>query len=450
MNSSCTLYGNTKIIIMRKIIFGLLTAAILVCSCQGQKNDFVRVENGKFVSNEYPSHFVGTNFWYGPILGSETEGGDRERLAQELDLLKENGLVNLRVLVGADGPDGEFYRICPTLQKSPGVYNEDMFAGLDYFMAELGKRGMKAVLYINNSWEWSGGYGMYLEWSGDGKALLPLEAGYREYCEEMSKFVMSDKAKQLYYNHVKNVVSRVNSVTGKPYKEDPAIFSWQIGNEPRCFSRDPEVQAKFAEWMWESAALIKSIDPNHMVSSGSEGYNGCEQNYDLFEKIHSCPDIDYMNIHIWPYNWRWVTQNTLDSELNLAIQYTDEYIDEHLAIAEKYGKPVVLEEFGYPRDGVQYAMSSTVAARDKYYAHVMQRMVEAAREGSLLAGVNFWAWGGLAGQSDVNLYWRPGDDYCGDPAQEPQGLYSVYASDESTVKIIREAAHTTLEAVQGK
>ena len=45
MDSSCTLYGNTKTIIMRKIIFGLLTAAILVCSCQGQKNDFVRVEN---------------------------------------------------------------------------------------------------------------------------------------------------------------------------------------------------------------------------------------------------------------------------------------------------------------------------------------------------------------------------------------------------------------------
>ena len=77
-------------------------------------------------------------------------------------------------------------------------------------------------------------------------------------------------------------------------------------------------------------------------------------------------------------------------------------------------------------------------------------MVEAAQKGSLLAGVNFWAWGGLAGQSDVNLYWRPGDDYCGDPAQEPQGLYSVYASDESTVKIIRDAAHATLRSVQAK
>jgi mannan endo-1,4-beta-mannosidase len=129
---------------------------------------------------------------------------------------------------------------------------------------------------------------------------------------------------------------------------------------------------------------------------------------------------------------------------------TDEYIEEHLAIAAKYNKPLVLEEFGYPRDGVQYSKSSPVTARDKYYAHVLQHLVKAASEDGLLAGINFWAWGGLAGQSETNLYWRPGDDYCGDPAQEPQGLYSVYASDESTVNILRDAAYATLRSVQAK
>ena len=34
-------------------------------------------------------------------------------------------------------------------------------------------------------------------------------------------------------------------------------------------------------------------------------------------------------------------------------------------------------------------------------------------------------------------FWRPGDDYCGDPAQEPQGLFSVYASDNTTLDLIR-------------
>ena len=419
---------------------------LLLSSCHNSTPSFVKVEDGKFVSDNYPSYFAGTNFWYGAILGSEGQGSDRERLAKELDFLKENGMVNLRVLVGGDGPDGVKQRISPTLQKAPGVYNDTIFWGLDYFLAELGKRDMKAVLYINNSWEWSGGYGMYLEWAGEGEAVLPSEVGYQEYIKSVSRFILCDKAKELFANHVKHVVSRTNTVTGKPYKDDPAIFSWQICNEPRCFSKDTLNQRVFADWLWETAALIKSIDPNHMVSTGSEGYHGCDQNFDLFEKIHSCPDIDYMNIHIWPYNWSWVREKTLATNLDNAIANTDAYIDAHLEIAARHGKPVVLEEFGFPRDSFLFAKGTPTTCRDKYYEHVLQRIVESAQEGGLFAGLNFWSWGGFAEQSATNIYWQPGDDYCGDPAQEQQGLNSVYASDESTIAIIKKAAEQMEDA----
>ena len=431
---------------MKKLCFWAMAFLLLLSSCHTSAPSFVKVEDGKFVSDNYPSYFAGTNFWYGAILGSEGQGGDRERLAKELDFLKENGMVNLRVLVGGDGPDGVQQRICPTLQKAPGVYNDTIFRGLDYFLAELGKRDMKAVLYINNSWEWSGGYGMYLEWAGEGEAVLPSEVGYQEYIKSVSRFILSDKAKELFANHVKHVVSRTNTVTGKPYKDDPAIFSWQICNEPRCFSKDTLNQRVFADWLWETAALIKSIDPNHMVSTGSEGYHGCDQNFDLFEKIHSCPDIDYMNIHIWPYNWSWVREKTLATNLDKAIANTDAYIDAHLEIAARHGKPVVLEEFGFPRDSFQFAKGTPTTCRDTYYEHVLQRIVQSAKEGGLFAGLNFWSWGGFAEQSATNIYWQPGDDYCGDPAQEQQGLNSVYASDESTIAIIRNAAEQMQEA----
>ena len=422
-------------------ILQILALAVIVffgCS-QVQTSSFVQVKDGKFVCKDYQSHYVGTNFWYGAILGSEGVGGDRERLAAELDTLKALGMTNLRVLVGGDGPDGIPTRVSPTLQKEPGVYNDTIFRGLDYLLAEMGKRNMKAVLYINNSWEWSGGYGMYLEWAGAGKSLIPAEVGYTAFMESVSHFVTNEKAKELFYNHVKHVVSRTNTVTGKPYKDDPAIFSWQIGNEPRCFRYDQEGQDAFVDFMWTTASLIKSIDPNHMVSSGSEGEWGCENNMDLYERIHSCPDIDYLNIHIWPYNWSLVRENTLQTNLPTAIKNTDKYIDDHIALAAKYGKPVVLEEFGFPRDDFQFKQGSPTTARDTYYRHVFGRIVESAKEGGLFAGLNFWGWGGLAGQSDVNLYWQPGDDYCGDPAQEQQGLNSVYACDESTIAVIKEA-----------
>lgn len=430
-------------------IYSVLTvfAAVLLLSCQAEQTSFVHVEDGKFVCEDYPSHFVGTNFWYGAILGSEGVGGDRERLEAELDTLKALGMTNLRVLVGGDGPDGVPTRVTPTLQKEPGVYNDTIFRGLDYLLAEMAERNMKAVLYINNSWEWSGGYGMYLEWAGAGKALIPAESGYGPFMESVSKFVTNDKAKELFYNHVKHVVSRTNTVTGKQYKDDPTIFSWQIGNEPRCFRSDSLGQAAFVDFMWTTASLIKSIDPNHMVSSGSEGRWGCEGDMELFENIHSCPDIDYMNIHIWPYNWSWVRENTLKTNLPVAIENTDKYIDEHVAVAARYGKPVVLEEFGFPRDDFQFAKGTPVTARDEYYRHVFGRIVESAKEGGLFAGLNFWGWGGLASQSETNLYWKLGDDYCGDPGQEQQGLNSVYACDESTITVIRESTQAIERAL---
>ena len=349
-------------------------------------------------------------------------------------------MTNLRVLVGGDGPDGVPTRVEPTLQKEPGIYNDTIFRGLDRLLVEMAERGMKAVLYINNTWEWSGGYGMYLEWAGAGKALIPAIDGYQAFMESVSHFITNEKAKGLFADHVKHVVSRTNTITGKPYKDDPTIFSWQIGNEPRCFSSDPVNRQMFVDWMWDTAELIKSIDPNHMVSSGSEGYFGCEQDMGLYEKIHACPDIDYMNIHIWPYNWSWVRENTLKTNLQSAIDNTDKYIDMHLELAENYGKPVVLEEFGFPRDDFRFEKGSPVTSRDTYYRHVFNRVVESAHEGGLFAGLNFWGWGGLADQSATNIYWQRGDDYCGDPAQEQQGLNSVYASDVTTTAIISNAA----------
>lgn len=427
-----------KLNLISSIITLMIVSALY--SCQNHKPVFVKVKDGKFISLDYPSYYLGTNFWYGAILASEGQGGDIKRLEEELDILEENGLTNLRILVGGDGLDGIPSRISPTLQKEPGVYNDTIFRGLDRLLVEMAKRGMKAVLYLNNAWEWSGGYGVYLEWAGEGKALIPAEVGYQAYIQSVSKFITNEKAKAFFADHVRYVITRKNTITGKPYKDDPTIFSWQIANEPRCFSPDPEVQQAFVDWIWSTAALIKSLDPNHMVSTGSEGRHGCEGKIELFEKIHSCPDIDYMNIHIWPYNWGWVKENTIITNLDLAIENTDAYIEEHLILAQKYRKPIVLEEFGFPRDDFQFAKGSPTTARDVYYKHIFERVIKAAKEDDFFAGINFWGWGGLANQSETNLYWKPGDDYCGDPAQEQQGLNSVYALDESTMKIIKEAA----------
>lgn len=406
--------------------------------------EFVRVQDGHFYIGNEEYRYVGTNFWYGAILASEGQGGNRERLKRELDLMQEVGISNIRVLVGAEGLGELDYQVKPTLQKAPGVYNDTILQGLDYLMADLEKRNMKAVLYLNNAWEWSGGFGIYLEWAGMGPAASPRD--WNAFQAYHSQFTKNEKAKELAANHTRFIVSRVNTITGKPYSESPAVMAWELANEPRAFASDAETKTAFANWIQEQAQLIKSIDPNHLVTTGSEGKNGCETDLELFEKIHAFPEIDYACIHVWPFNWAWLGQyvatiqeaidtNGPESVVNSverACRNTEDYIDEAYALMNPLGKPMVLEEFGYPRDNYEIAIGSPTTGRDAYFKYVFNII----RTSGKIAGCNFWSWGGYADVKHGN--WQPWDDYTGDPAQEEQGLNSIFASDTTTLQMISE------------
>lgn len=406
---------------------------LIIAAPAGAGNDFIKVQNGVFMRGGSPYYYVGTNFWYGAILGSEGQGGDRKRLCRELDTMKKMDMDNLRILVGSDGKRGVKTKVEPTLQVSPGVYNDTILAGLDYLLMEMGKRNMVAVLYLNNSWEWSGGYGYYLEQAGEGPAPRPDTDGYPAYMSFAARYATNDEAHRLFYDYVRYIISRTNRYTGKPYTEDPAIMSWQIGNEPRAFSR--EALPAFERWLAEASALIRSLDANHLISIGSEGAWGCEMDYGVYERICADRNVDYCNVHLWPYNWGWANKDSLMQNLDRSCRNTKEYIDRHLDICSRLNKPLVMEEFGFPRDGFSFSTTSSTKARDAYYEYVFSLVADNARKGGLFAGCNFWGWGGSA--RPAHEQWQPGDDYCGDPAQEAQGLNSVFNSDKSTIKVIK-------------
>ena len=346
---------------MRSVKYFLLIICLL-CAVSIKAQSFVTVKSGRLCRNDKPYTFIGTNYWYAAILGSTGKGGNRRRLNKELDELKRLGITNLRILVGSDGDDDSKWKVKPVLQTAPGVYNDSLLAGLDYLMLQLQARNMVAVLYLNNSWEWSGGYGFYLENAGAGKAVQPNIAGYPAYMKYASQFATNSKAQELFFNHVRFIVCRINRYTGKRYIDDPSIMSWQIGNEPRAF--DKALLPAFEGWLSKAAALIKSLDKNHLVSIGSEGAWGCEDDYDAWQRICSDSNIDYCNIHIWPYNWGWAKQDSLTEHLKNAKAMSKEYIDRHLAICRQLNKPLVVEEFGDPRDGFSYSKKARTTARD--------------------------------------------------------------------------------------
>ena len=167
---------------------------------------------------------------------------------------------------------------------------------------------------------------------------------------------------------------------------------------------------------------------------------GCENDIELWRRIHALPEIDYANIHIWAYNWKWIDRDSIAENLDRACANMTDYIDRHAAIARELRKPLVIEEFGYPRDNFRFEPDSPASARNAYYRHLFAQIIRSAACGDILAGCNFWGWGGEA--RPAHLRWERGDDYCGDPAQEEQGLNSVFDCDTATIRAIAQTNRT--------
>lgn len=401
-------------------------------------DDFISVNGKQFDRDGKPYYFIGTNLWYGPIIGSDGEGGNRNRLVRELDSLKTCGVENLRILVGADAGSKNANTVKPYLQPEPGVLNDTLLAGLDFLLAEMHKRDMVGVIYLTNSWDWSGGYGFYMTNNGFKDSPNASGEGYNKYVAYASKFVHSSKSIAMFHAFVKSIITRTNRYTGKPYKDDPTIMSWQICNEPRPFARDAKSKELFYQFISSTARLIKQLDPNHLVSTGSEGLYGCEADEDLCTRVHNDLNIDYLTVHIWPINWGWASRDRLYEALPNVYIKANNYINLHIRMAERINKPMVIEEFGYSRDRNMYLEGSSTLARDSFYEFIFSRVQQSKQNNGPIAGCNFWGWGG-EGRPNAKE-WKPGDDFINDPPHEPQGWYSVYNSDSTTIDLIKKTA----------
>ncbi|HEY4787931.1 MAG TPA: cellulase family glycosylhydrolase [Bacteroidales bacterium] len=421
---------------MKKQLYFISFLLLITLGAFGQGTGFVKTNGESFEINGKPYYYIGANFWCGAILGSTGEGGNRTLLTKELDEMKKLGINNIRILAGAEGPDNEPFRVTPALQIAPGKYNEALLDGLDFLLSEMKKRGQYAILYLNNAWDWSGGYAQYLNWNGYGKIPYPLVKPntWWDFMRFSSQFLNCEKCKEQYWDHVRFMLGRTNKYTGMKYIDDPTIMTWEIANEPRAFLKEniPALE----NWIKETAALIKSLDKNHLITTGTEGQQGCQDSLLLFERLHADPNIDYLVMHIWPKNWSWLNTRDIPGTIDLSIVNTNKYMERHFEIARKLKKPIVLEEFGLPRDSFGFSANEPTVCRDKYFQNAFAQIVKHAKTKDVLAGCNFWTWGGFSRPIPGQIYWKKGDNYL-DPPVEEQGLNSVYNTDRTIEMISR-------------
>ncbi len=404
-------------------------------------DNFVSVEGPHFKKSGKPYYIAGTNMWYAAYLGAPNEVGDRKRLTQELDKLKKIGINNLRVLAVSEKSDINA-AVKPATTNGFGNYDENLFIGLDYLLVELAKRDMTVVLYFNNFWQWSGGMSQYMSWI-DGKPMQDPNAtkDWEGFMARSASFYKSEKAQQEYRKTIAKLVNRVNTINGKAYKDDPVIMSWQLANEPRPGSDKASAEDKkiYVNWIKNTTDFIRSLDAKHLISTGSEGLWGSVRDQQLFIDAHSLPNVDYLTYHMWIRNWSWFNQFKPEETWDSAWQKADEYLNSHIDWSNQLKKPIVLEEFGLDRDMGSFDITATTQYRDRFYQKVFDTLNQRAEKGEAIAGYNFWAWNGMARTQRKNYWWQQGDDFMGDPPQEEQGMYGVFDSDKSTIKIIQKS-----------
>lgn len=429
---------------MKSYLFKLFFIIIMITtnskSFSGD-DKFIKVNSSHFEFNGKPYYFIGTNFWYGCYLGSSGKVGNQERLIRELDRLKEIGITNLRILAASESSYIK-KSLTPVIQVEPEIYNEELLDGLDFLIYEMSKREMHAVVILTNYWEWSGGFAAYNYWTKFGEAIDPYDSSqaWDKFMDYTSSFYQNEKGNLLFKKYLEKVINRKNKYTERYYYEEPTIMAWQLANEPRPGSGEQSIanQKFYYDWINETAKYIKSLDQNHLVSTGSEGVIGNLQIDSIYIKAHQSNYIDYLTFHLWAKNWNWYDAKNPEETFPIAVKNAMEYFNHHLILARKIGKPIIMEEFGLGRDGESYDINSSTNYRDKYFNLILSALYDSIKAGAPIAGVNFWAWAGEGRNKNADYIWKNGDDFTGDPPHEPQGLNSIFDVDKTTIQIIKD------------
>lgn len=308
-------------------------------------SEFVQVQNSRFVLNGETFRFAGTNAYYLPNY----EKLDSRVVDRAFDAFEEAGVSVVRMWAFYDGYDCGYSRNDPNenvIQTAPGEYSESALQDLDRVIAKGKERGMRFVLPFINYWDELGGICQYNTWAG-----IPNPG------RNMQAFMDNEQTQKWFKDYINMLLNRVNTVTGVAYKDEPAIFAWQIMNEGRNRGGDPRVMR---DWYQEIAQYIKSIDSNHLVTTGEDGFDeGTPSEYSREEYSNTyvlraqegtsyvmniaIPEIDYGNAHWYAGDFGF-DPGVTDSQLRAQRAW----IKDHADIAASHGKPFVLDEYGQP------------------------------------------------------------------------------------------------------
>ncbi|QSZ35586.1 hypothetical protein DSL72_008456 [Monilinia vaccinii-corymbosi] len=347
-------------------------------------NGYAKAVGTVFQINGKKTYFAGTNCYWCGFLSNNAD------IDLVMSHLAASGLKVLRVwgfndVTSAQGSGSIWYQ--SLIPGQPPVINTGAngLQRLDYVVQSAQAHGISLIINFVNNWSDYGG--------------IPAYAAY--FKTSATEWYTNDAAQAQYKAYIAAVVSR--------YKTNTAVFAWELCNEARCSGCATSV---ITNWATSISKYIKSLDPNHMVTVGDEGFGltvANDTSYPFtagpgtwFTDLLAIPTIDFATIHLYPGSW-----GEVDS-------WGSSWISSHANVTAAAGKPLILEEYGATTHLNELAWQGTV--------------LNTATAGS--------------------MYWQYGDTLStGKTSDDGYAIY--YGTDEYKTLVINHAAAMNAKAVPG-
>ncbi|TFK20954.1 CEL4b mannanase [Coprinopsis marcescibilis] len=227
-------------------------------------------------------------------------------------------------------PAGIVYQIWSG-NKAKVNYGENGLGYFDRVIASARKHNLRLIVALTSNYNQdyiTGGINTYI------KQVL----GRDEFHEV---FFTNSEIKSAYKSYVTAVVER--------YKEEATILSWELGHHLKCsvswHPYNPKCSTEaITSWIQEMSSHIKTIDPNHLVAVGDEGFYNREGNsrwiYNGRDGIDFEANIALKSIDYGTFAYRPESYELRNTEEPL------QWIEEHGKSQARAGKPVVLADIG--------------------------------------------------------------------------------------------------------
>jgi mannan endo-1,4-beta-mannosidase len=311
---------------------------LIITACIYSQNSFIKTSGNKFILNNNEFNFFGFNAYY---LQSESGDTLRRYIVGAIFQSAEN--IGVNVIRTWAFYEGSSFSNSSIIRKSPYEIQESGLVALDYVLQKAKENGIYLILTLSNNYSAFGGIPQYIKWANQ----INLNASNNH---NHNAFFIDDSLKQWFKFYIEFLLNRTNTFNGIKYKDDATIFSWEIMNEAENPNENFNI---IRNWYEEISSFVRSIDQNHLITTGENGYDAYLSIYsdvDLmyngsyflvngykgtsFYENSQLKNIDYLSFHSYPEGW------------GLTAKAGKTWIQDHYKISEVFNKPALLGEFG--------------------------------------------------------------------------------------------------------